>query len=331
MCALRNIIPAILLLYTLCYPYTPLNADESRSSQARDVIIRASIYSPKLDFQLQRQVPGEEDGKFTDPVVYFNNPNWAYNTKVYVDPFGLSLTVGSDKDNENSEKYGKTRAFDMHMYYFTPHTSWDLVYQRYRGFYLDNPEKYGYSEGDDETIFSHVKTVNLGLQFYYIFSDEFSFKNAIHLVEKPKKYAFSLILMSKLNYFRIASDRPLIPETEKIYYEDDAEYSGGRYYSLGVAPGVGLVLPVWNLYLSSAIFIGGGIMYNHYQKVDKTISHPGSFMLISFKGSIGYSSETFFCGFSICLDSNSSAFMSSNEIQVDTYSGFFEISAGIRI
>ena len=56
--------------------------------------------------------------------------------------FGLGLAFNFPFINNDNHKYGETTRFDFQTNIFTRSLAIDLYYQKYQGFYIENPEEY---------------------------------------------------------------------------------------------------------------------------------------------------------------------------------------------
>jgi len=177
--------------------------------------------------------------------------------------FGLSMAfipLGK-KDNET---YGRTQKFDIQSNVYTRKFGFDLRFQYYKGFYIDNANKIDPDLQLDTLIplRSDISTLAFGGNVFYVFnSKQFSFKNTFTNNEWQLKSAGSFYAGSSLSAFRMSADSIIAP-TEIIdtlpkdkYFKSVTVYTiggfggyaytyvfGGKFYiTMALAPGLATV------------------------------------------------------------------------------------------
>ena len=247
--------------------------------------------------------------------------------------------------NTNDEKIcGNSDVYDFLIYQYERKYGIDLIYQHRQGLFIINPEDFGYKEGDPQTIRPDIEKKILSFNFFYATSDDYSFKAAFKQLEKQNKWDWSPMVMFSLNFAKISSDYSIIPPVvdKPQFFGDDTGYRGGRYYSAAIMPGIGITIPFYNFYLTSAMFVGVGITKCDEEMALKKENQLINGVLFNFKGSIGYNGDLFFCGSTFNFhsfftdkgdtESTSYDYNASNtklEISSDTF--YFEIFIGYRI
>jgi hypothetical protein len=186
----------------LCSFYFPIsNSSPFRSSLLLNLVIQ---YHPEK---------GGEDN--STPIKY--SPNVFSNTgvSIYYQGTGISLGRTLKKSEKDKEIYGKTEYRDFQFYYYTSSFGFDLYSQDYSGFYLEDPESFGYTKGAPETIRSDLKIRTFGLNLYSIFDNAFSFRAAVNQSERQKDSHGSLLAMFSITRFQVESDYSLIPPDQE--------------------------------------------------------------------------------------------------------------------
>ena len=82
--------------------------------------------------------------------------------------FGLAVAIPSFTTPSETALYGATQAFDIQHYYFGERHSYELMFQRYQGFYLEDPK------GEVYGIYPALTTYSLGANYIFQFDRNFS-------------------------------------------------------------------------------------------------------------------------------------------------------------
>lgn len=255
----------------------------------------------------------------------YKDLGFSYSTKVTKTGFNLQ-----DFKRNN---YGKTKQTDHQIYYYTRKHGIELIYQQYKGFYLDNYKSYGYSENDPEFKRSDFKMTNIGINYIYAFSDDFSLKASFNQTERQVTWDYSFLIMISQVYFNMKSNYSLIPEDQEQYYGKYAGFRGGKFYGIAVSPGIAITIPLYNFYITSAFFCNfwASYMIKKYQTSSGEINERGTFFHAKIKAAIGYNGDNYFCGASFYTGGPGIDSFSGSGMSADVYVDYLEIFAGIRI
>jgi hypothetical protein len=112
--------------------------------------------------------------------------------------------------------------------------------------------------------------------------------------------------MGSFLYYNIESNGTLIPPTHQGYYEQYSDLNGGRFISFGLAPGAGFTLSYFNVFLSFAGFVGGGVMNKKYKFMNRSESELGGYSKINVRVSLGYNGTNIFYGWKFQMDETDS-------------------------
>ncbi len=284
--------------------------NDSIESFKDKVSVKTAIKSSSLDLSLE---DGTQNGKAID---YNANTPLALGGAIYYKSFGISAFKGLFK-NEDESDYGKTKYSDFQFFYFFRKFGSELYFQKYQGYYLNNPESYGYKTGDSNSKRTDINAKNIGINAYYIFSDDYSFKAFMNQTERQKKWDWTFLIMGSYNYLKVNSSYSMIPDSEKIKYGDNADYRGGIYNIISAAPGFGITAPVSDFYISTAIFFGFG----------KSLRESVVFTKFNSKIAAGYNGDNLFTGMTFSLDS----LATENTMNLTTFSLYIEFFCGYRL
>lgn len=129
--------------------------------------------------------------------------------------FGLSVAfipVG----RQDRERYGRTRKLDLQGNMYTRKFGFDVRFQYYKGFYIDNPGTFAPDLDQDSLIIkrSDISTLSLGGNIFYVFNNnQFSFKNSFTNNEWQKKSAGSFYAGNSFSIFGLNGDTIIAPTT----------------------------------------------------------------------------------------------------------------------
>jgi hypothetical protein len=260
-------------------------------------------------------------------ISYSPNPGAGgyYGVGIYWNGLGISFVDDIPDLQSDENLYGKSEFENFTMFYYARQWSFDLFYQRFQGFYISNPEKFGMREGDPETIRPDLTLTSLGINAYYQFSGDYSLIAAFNQTERQLRSGGSFLLMATVMRFTVESDGPLVPSAY-----DDGEYAGfrgGWFYSLGLCPGYAYTVVFENFYLTIGGFLGGGLIYQRIDIAsgDKTGFNP--MLKTNVKSALGYNGDRVFAGIIFIYDIISGGF---GDLYVDQGIFNLEMFAGMR-
>lgn len=150
---------------------------------------------------------------------------------------GLNIGINFPFINQDDEKYGETKYYDLTMRIFSPRFNSTIYLQRYKGYYLQNTKNMvpGWEHGDPYYIREDIRTMTVGLDVSYIFnSGKFSYRAAILQNEWQKKSSGSLLVGGSLIYNATIGDSSLVPD--QSYYEaffDSLKFDRSNNFSVG--------------------------------------------------------------------------------------------------
>jgi len=268
----------------------------------------------------------------TEEIKYSPNVNMSCGIDLSYKGFGFSYSMKLDQAAKDENTYGKTKYKDYQFYYYSDKWGADIYYQRYSGYYLDNPETFGQIQGDSVSIRPDMKMNSSGFNIYYCFNDEMSLNNSMKHVSIKKKGLHSLLLMLSPNYFKVTSDSSLIPPDEEINYEDDSGFRKGEYYSISLSPGYAYTNKFdSNLFLTVIIFGGLGAMQKKYITDSGETTELNSCIKANFKCVFGYETDNFFCGITGLGDGTSTKDpFAETGLELMSYVLTAEVFAGIQ-
>jgi hypothetical protein len=307
------------------------NLTESIQTLNNTISIKIFAESSKLSLGMDNDEGGENSKG-----IYYSPSNAGLNAGIEIayDDFGLSYSKkiiqnGYDMENFDRPDYGKTEQTDVQIYYYTRSYGIELYYQHYKGFYLENPSSLGVSKNNPEFVREDLEIKNIGGNYIYAFSKNYSLKAPFNLTERQTKYEYSWLVMIPLYYVNIHSNFSLIPPDVEEYYGKYAGFKSGTFYGTGILGGLGATIPFYKFYFNIALLMGAGVIEQQFNTSSGEINKFTTNFLLSGKLAIGYNGDNFFSGITYDLDAHDSTFSSSN-FCVTIFRGNLKIFTGIR-
>ncbi len=337
-CLLSSLLIFSIIVQSLYAQESPAVA-ESKSETIKtfesDVIVRGFISRPFLTLTLRHYTPKDEENK-SQIIRYEPNTLAHWGAGFSWKGFGFSFGLDSPKSGKDEKLYGNTKYYDFQIYFYGRQFGFDAHYQNYKGFYLSQPEKYGYVAGSAESIRPDIAAKTTGCNVFWSFFEEYSFSAAFDQSQRQITTAFSPLLMASFSRFSIESDYSLIPPSEEASYGKFAGYRGGDYTGIAIAPGFAMTY-VWNAfwYFAGAAFLGSGWMHKDYTTASGNTVENKPFGKANLRASFGYNDDQLFAGIQGSIDftaSERTLRRDRNEEMTEAVAatGIIEIFFGIR-
>lgn len=325
----RSMILIFLFIFTSSYAVTKKNAPISEEVEdEKDINLRVFAKTPIQSIIFGRYVNNNQIG---EDIKYEANTTMDTGIEASYQSFGASITLSSESLMDE-KKFGKSESRDYQFYFYTDHFGADLYYQKYKGYFLSEPETFGYKEGDPLTLRPDIFVKNIGTNIYYSFSDDYSLSASFKQMEKSYKSAGSWLVSLSINEFEIKGDSSLIPLPVQSQFGDFSDYRGGKYRSISAGGGYGYLHVFTNdFYLGGALMVGIGYMYMKEDLGSTDISSNTTAINVNLKISAGYNGETFYCGLTGFGFANGTSKSSTEYTNISCYGGEVAFFAGIRL
>jgi hypothetical protein len=317
----RKILLFMIFLLTVI-PASAENNNKPVSFFDDNVTIRTSVKNSFFQFRL---LDPEQEG---EDIKYSPNVETAFGVLFKYKYLELSVSKNYNFHDESGTK-GDTEYYDMQLYYFVQNFAAELYHQKYKGYYLKDPELFGYAEGHSKTKRPDITTLHQGFNVYYIYSDDYSLNAAMNQGEKQNELAGSFMIMSSVNRVKLNSEFSLIPDNQQIYYNEDSMYTGGNYVSFAVSPGIGITIPYENLFVSFVMFIGYGKSYSKYENLNGPQTSVDNVLKVNAKFSLGYNADNLFYGL-VCNYDSTNLVLNGRQFENSFEAGFVEFFLGTR-
>lgn len=215
---------------------------------------------------------------------------------------GVDLAFNLPGVNDDDDKFGKTRRFDIQSSIYTRKFAIDLIFQRYKGYYLVNPDKYipGFDPDGPFPQRPDMRTLIYGASALYIFKhDKFSYRSAFTYNERQIKSAGSFIAGPFLTYFRMDADSSLIISEAESAFDTSQDFRGSEYIKYGISGGYAHTFVIGKrVFFSLSLAIGLGPEIKKTPAINGNRSSVESKFTgrLSSRTALGYNSEKFYAG-----------------------------------
>lgn len=243
----------------------------------------------------------DQNGR-VDDVSYSSTTNSYLGLGVYLFNIGLELSFRLPNDRQDPGTYGETDVFDFQTNLYSKKWGADLTYQRYRGFYLEDPKAHvsSWNNGDPFPQRRDLAISNSQLNVFYIFNHEkFSYRSAFNLADMQLRNAGSFLLGLSTSTFSFSADSTLIPLESRNRFTEDAILSGARFTVLGLLPGYAYNFVYKQFYLNLSLSVGPAHMWIRYTTQDRERNDIAIQPIVNIRSALGYNSPTFFGGLSV--------------------------------
>ena len=227
-------------------------------------------------------------------------------------------------------KYGNTEYQVLNLGIQTRIIGLSFYYSRYKGFYLDKPDRYDstWTVGDNFPSRTDLEVSSIGFKTNFLFNKSFSMKAAFTQTERQKKSAGTFMLEFGDNFMAIESDSSLIPASERIGFGSFSNLSGGIFNTFFGAAGIGFSLVKGNFNFTPIILLGVGVQAQFYStntddKVDFKIP-----LYFRYRNSIGINGDIVFIRLIYSVEYNSVPFKVA---RMEMYYMSAEMCLGFRL
>lgn len=211
----------------------------------------------------------------------------------------LGVAFGFPFLDKDGEKYGETKRLDFQLNIFMRRLGIDAYYQKYTGFYLNNPEDYVDSVYSKLPNLSDMETTTLGVSAYYFFNNQkFSYQAAYVRNAVQKKSAGAFVLGGFLNLYSAYSPNGFVPEELPDSIKDNYPLRGFETNIIGVSAGYTYTYVVLKQLFMNVSFVPSlGLRFSEIQQKDKTETLlPTLAAAFTLRFSIGYEGKYFYAG-----------------------------------
>lgn len=309
------------------------DAQGRAANEPSAVTLRFSLIRPYVDFRLSPEdssfgdsLRGEDEG-----VRYSPNEAVDLSILLMIKNFGMQYCGRLNSTAKDEDTYGRTDYMDVHAFGYLYNVAIDIVFQKYKGFYMDDPGSHlgSWNSGDPYPQRRDLQVTTMGLNYYYIFSPgDFSFRAAFNQTQRQRRSAGSFIFLISPFSYKVESDSSLIPAGEDTLYGRDAGFFRGSYTTLSFAPGFFYTFIVHSdFFITVGAFAGAGVQQYMYETALEDLRGNGYMYKLNGKISTGYAADKYYIGFAANYDY---AYLKMKEAAVSFTIFYGEVYGGIR-
>ncbi len=299
-----------LLTLALCFGIKQGFSFSDRALRGRDT---SYIHVPKYKWNLRLQVVD----KFSSttfisaldsiPEARFKpNENLGVGAGIFYNGFGGYIGFSLPSSPSDLQSRGRTRRLDIQINQYGKKLGFDVQFQYFKGFYLDNTREFrpNISANQVHILRPDLRSFTAGLSGYWIFnSKKYSMKAAFIQTEKQKKSAGSFLLGYAMSLYAFNADSALLPDYFRLPGREE-DYQRGRFSSASLSLGYAYCFVIrkdW--YFNIALSGGGGLLHNKVNYESGGVSRGFSPVLRwQIRSAIGYNGERRFFGVKMVND-----------------------------
>lgn len=210
----------------------------------------------------------------------------------------LNLSYGWAIPEVSNKEYGRTKSMDFQLHHYGRSFVLDLFFQKYKGFYNEEPTV---------ELYSNTSVQAIGAEGTYLFKgDKFSAKAAFQQSEKQLKSAGSFVIGSGIYFYKIRDIQEMFPwDSNQI---NNFQFGGSAGYAYSW-----VINEHW---LLSGIGTAGINLGNETKLLEegKVNAYPTFFG----RGSAGYHKNDWAVTFSFLIHNKSMHFTEDNSLNVNS-------------
>lgn len=248
----------------------------------------------ELSFRLEEAGGGSQKAEF--------KPNNAYGLGMGVYLFDLGVEfVFPIAAPDPEELYGNTKATDLQLNILSRRWGGDVVYQRYKGFYLSTPATI-VPAGSPYPQRPDIVTENLGVNGIYAFnSHRFSLRSSFTFADRQLKSAGGFLIAGSFNLYEIDGDSAILNPFYQSYLGQTQAFNSLDFRTYAIAPGYGHNFVFKNnMFISLLLAIGPAVQdFRFREPTGELHSDIRVNSYLDFRAAIGYSNDQFFTGLTL--------------------------------
>jgi hypothetical protein len=276
----------------------------------------------KFDFEMKSL----ESSKRT--LQYKSNKPYSFGLGMYLFELGFEFVFAVPLEEQSRMIFGESKARDMQLNVLGKKWGADLFFQRYSGFYIDDPENpvpanTPYIQRPDIVTRSLGMTVN-----YTLNSNKFSFRSAYNFVERQLSSAGSLVVFASIDHILAKADSAIIGKDYLADFGESSTIDHLRSINLGIAPGYTYSLIFKGFFINGVLAIGPT---NNWMKSELegggTETRFRLSVFVATRIALGYNGDKFFGGLTFL---NQGRNVKLENIQFANSQSSFKILIGFR-
>ena len=291
----------------------------------KNFLIRPRFVSPSILIDVNSRLLGKGDKFKYKPAIPGVVGLSLKIKKVYI-----SFAIKLPASEKSIQKFGNTKFRNIFVNIQGRILNWSLFYRDYKGFYLDNYEKF-YPNWNKDSL-GYPKTDKLriiegGLNLGFNFNKNFSMNAAFAQGERQKKSAGSFLMALSERYQRIEADSTFVPALQSTFYPNLNKLKFGNFTSTILSLGFGYQFVYKKFNFTPVFMVGSGFQIQKYTQIDKERFWINVPVYTNFKTQLGYNGDHFFANIIYQREFNT---IPLKESRIKLYHNWLEFGVGIR-
>lgn len=270
-----------------------------------------------------------QDKKQKEPAVVFNpNNDFKLGAGFYLFELSFEVSLSVPIAVRDEAIYGESKATDLQINMLTKSFGLDLYYQKYAGFYKDDPS-IKIPPGDSYPIRPDIDTRNFGLSAFYVWNNKkFSIRSSYNYADRQKKSAGSFILYGTINAFSVTGDSAILSTPTQEEFGVGSDFVRLRYTTFSLAPGYSYNLVLKRVFFNGTFAIGPAHHWVYYRGEEGKGHHDIVFnSSYTLRLAAGYSGHRFFTGAGVVIQSRTVKFQ---DVRFENSTSVFRLLVGYR-
>lgn len=266
--------------------------------------VKLGIQTPTL----QTDITDMNDSNVT-PITY--RPSGTSRTMLGLTygPFGAVGAVRNPVSADDQTRFGSSTMTDFQLRFYGRYGVWELFYQDYSGYYIDNSEQVDptRSASGPKIQRPDIRSTHVGFQYTRSFSPEdynmgAAFEHSIYQTASGGSW----LAVAHIDQHRITADAPLIPTQLTAQYPSLDGFKGGDFLTFRGGGGYGYNY-IWGdtYYLAGVLTVSIGSQKQNYVLTATTESRWQAVAGGTGKLGIGSNGSKYFWGLNFTYDTTS--------------------------
>lgn len=243
-----------------------------------------------------------EDPNSARKVEFKPNTTTGLGLGVYLFDIGFEFVLPLPKPKKEEDLFGNTRATDLQLNILSRRWGGDVVYQRYKGFYLSNPQPepppgVPYPQRPD------IVSENLGVNGVYVLnnSHRFSLRSSFTFADRQLKSSGAWLLSGSFNLFEIDGDSAIVNPFYQGLLGQTRSFTSLDYRTYAVAPGYAHNFVIRKNFFISLLFALGPAVQDFRFLDTNGVRHSDTKInsFLDARAAVGYANDKFFAGITI--------------------------------
>lgn len=273
-------------------------------SYSKTFTLGIPVVSKSLRINLQEKVSG-------NTLQYYPTPTYSTGIFVNTSLFGFYVMPGFMSVHQGSKRRGTSYFNDYQLNIYSKRFFFDVSFQLYKGFYLNNTYSYLPYQGQQNYYQrSDLSALSGGFNIYYVFNNKkFSYRAPFSFTQSQIKSAGSFIIGTYLSNFSFTADSSVVDDRIQYLFSSFPSLKSGNSFSTGLSFGYAYTFVLkkrW--YITTTAVPGLGFNVNSVERENLSVVSGGNNTSLKLKYTFGfgYTSHKWFYGIMFTSDSYSS-------------------------